>query len=131
MEESNRQKKIAGILQNDLATMLQKLMRDSGKQGVILSVTQVKVTVDLSLAKVYISVFPSASAQPMIEELNDMKPKIRHQMAQLTRNQFRKMPDLVFYLDDSLEYIDKIERAVKGEEDPIKNPDLLSKRKKK
>lgn len=130
MNESNRQKKIAGVLQNDLATLLQKLVRDSGQKGMIISVTKVNVTVDLSLAKVYVSVFPSVSATAMVAELNKLKPGIKHQLAQLTKDQLRKTPDLVFFNDDSLEYIDQIEKAVEGGEDPIKDPDLLPKRKK-
>ena len=64
-----------------------------------------------------------------VKELNDLKPKIKHQIAQKTRHQLRKMPDLFFYNDDSLEYINRIEDAVKGDKDPVKNPDLLEKRK--
>ena len=67
----------------------------------------------------------------MVEELNKLKPNIKHQIALLTKDQLRKMPDLTFYNDDSLEYIEKIDEAVKGEEDPIKDPNLLERRKKK
>ncbi|QNJ97527.1 30S ribosome-binding factor RbfA [Constantimarinum furrinae] len=130
MTESNRQKKIAGVLQNDLAKELQNLLRESGQTGIIISVSKVNVSVDLSLAKVHVSVFPSDKANMIVTELNAIKPKIKHQIAQLTRHQLRKMPDLSFYNDDSLEYIDKIEKAVKGTEDPIKDSDLLPKRKK-
>ena len=130
MTESNRQKKIAGVLQNDLAKELQNLLRESGQTGIIISVSKVNVSVDLSLAKVHVSVFPSDKANMIVTELNAIKPKIKHQIAQLTRHQLRKMPDLSFYNDDSLEYIDKIEKAVKGSEDPIKDSDLLPKRKK-
>jgi ribosome-binding factor A len=130
MVESNRQKKIAGVLQNDLANVLQNMLRESGQQGILISVSKVNVTVDLSIAKVYVSVFPSDKAEKMTKELNELKPKIKHQIAQLTKNQLRKMPDLSFYNDDSLEYIDKIDKAVKGEENPIKDPELLPKRKK-
>jgi len=62
--------------------------------------------------------------------VNKLKPQIKHKIAQLTKNQLRKMPDLIFYNDDSLEYIEKIDRAVKGEDNPLTNPDLLPKRKK-
>ena len=62
MVESNRQKKIAGVLQNDLALVLQKMLRDSGQLGIIISVSKVTVTTDLSLSKVYVSVFPSDKA---------------------------------------------------------------------
>ncbi len=130
MEESNRQKKIAGVLQNDLAVVLQQLLRESGQMGIIISVSKVTVTTDLSLSKVYVSVFPPEKATFIVKELNELKPKIKHQIALKIKNQLRKMPDLNFYNDDSLEYINRIEDAVKGDEDPIKNPDLLDERKK-
>lgn len=130
MVESNRQKKIAGVLQKDLASILQQMLRESGQLGIIISVSKVVVTVDLSMAKVYTSVFPSDKAKAIVAELNTVKPKIKHQIALLTKDQLRKMPDLQFYNDDSLEYIDGIEKAVRGEDNPLKNPDLLPKRKK-
>ena len=130
MVESYRQKKIAGVLQKDLAIVLQNMLREAGRQGIIISVSKVSVTVDLSLAKVHTSIFPADKAIDMVAELNAIKPKIKHQIALLTKNQLRKMPDLRFYNDDSLEHINRIESAVKGEEDPLKNPDLLPKRKK-
>ena len=128
--ESNRQKKIAGVIQNDLASILQKTLKDAGHTGILVSVSKVQVTVDLSIAKVYLSIFPSEHALKLIEEINSVKGKIKHQAAQLTKNQLRKMPDLIFYNDDTLDYIEKIDQAVKGTENPIKNPDLAEKRKK-
>ena len=130
MEESNRQKKIAGVLQKDLAQVLQELLRNSGQPGIIISVSKVVVTVDLTLAKVYVSIFPASKGKNIVSELNTLKPKIKHQISQLTKNQLRKMPDLAFYNDDTLEYIEQIEKAVKGDENPIKDPELLPKRKK-
>ena len=55
---------------------------------------------------------------------------IRHELAQRTKNQLRRMPQLEFFIDDSLEYIDKIEQSLKGKDNPLTNPDLLDKRKK-
>ena len=110
--ESNRRKKIAGVLQNDLANVLQELLRESGQLSTILTVSKVSVTSDLSIAKVYISVFPSNKAEAIINELKQLTPKIKHQVAQLTKHQLRKMPDLSFYNDDSMEYIQNIEKAV-------------------
>jgi len=129
MNETNRQKKIAGVLQNDLAVVLQKMLRESGQLGIIISVSKVTVTTDLSLSKVFTSVFPSEKSDLIVKELNELKPKIKHQIAQKTKHQLRKMPDLVFYNDDSLEYINNLETAVKGKENPIKDTDLLDKRK--
>lgn len=131
MEESNRQKKIASVLQTDLANVLQNMFREAGHSNIIISVSKVTVTTDLSISKVYVSVFPANNANAIVEELNKVKPTIKHKIAQLTKNQLRKMPELSFYNDDSLEYIEKIDRAVKGEDNPLKNPDLLPKRKKK
>jgi ribosome-binding factor A len=131
MEEfTQRQKKIGGILQQDLAQVLQKAATDGGLRGVIISVSKVNVTTDLSVAKVYLSIFPNKEAQHLLEGIQSNKPLIRHELAQRTRHQLRRMPTLEFFIDDSLEYIDGIERSLKGEDNPLENPDLLGKRKK-
>lgn len=128
--ESNRQKKVAGVLQKDLADVLQNALRDSGHRGIIISVSKVKVPTDLSIAKVYISVFPNNEAEKMLQELNLVKPKIRHEISQRTRHQLRRMPELNFYIDDSLEYMEGIDRSLKGLDNPLQDPSLLEKRKK-
>ncbi len=128
--ESNRQKKIAGVLQEDLANLLRKEAQDGGK-GVLISVTKVKVTADLNEAKVYLSIFPSNLKEDIFKEIVDQSSELRYKMAQLTRNQLRKMPELHFYIDDSLDYIDNIDKALKGNENPIKDPDILKEKKKK
>tara|TARA_B100000497_G_C7673023_1_gene406250 strand:+ start:655 stop:1050 length:396 start_codon:yes stop_codon:yes gene_type:complete len=130
MIESNRQKKIAGVLQQDLAKVLQNKLREAGQSSIIISVSKVSVTTDLSIAKVYVSVFPSTNASQITDELNGIKPKIKHEIAQLTKHQLRRMPELTFYNDDSLDYIEKIEDAVKGNQNPIQDPELLPKRRK-
>jgi ribosome-binding factor A len=130
MTESNRQKKIGSVLQEDLANELQAMLKDAGQTGVIISVSKVSVTSDLSIAKVYVSIFPPDKAESIIKELNTIKPAIKHRIALLTKDQLRKMPNLNFYNDDSLEYIENIEKAVKGGENPLENPNLLPKRKK-
>ena len=70
MIESNRQKKIAGVLQQDLANVLQNKLREAGQSGILISVSKVSVTTDLSIAKVYVSVFPSTNASQITQELN-------------------------------------------------------------
>jgi ribosome-binding factor A len=129
MVESNRQKKIAGVLQKDLVNIIQNMLKEAGQTGILISVSKVTVTVDLSVAKVYASIFPSDKANNIVAELNQVKPRIKHQIALLTKDQLRKMPELHFYNDDSLEYIDGIEQGLKGDKDPLKDPDLLPKRK--
>jgi len=128
--ESQRQKKIASVLQRDLVEVLQGAARQGGMQGVLISVTQVKVTVDLSIAKVYLSIFPINQAKILIEGITSNAAIIKHELAKRTKHQLRRMPELLFFIDDSLEYIDQINRSLKGEENPIRNENLLQKRKK-
>ncbi len=129
--ESNRQKKIAGVLQKDLAYVLQNVVNGSELRGTIVSVTKVRVTVDLSIAKVYLSIFPVNKSSEVFKGLDDIKSQIKHELAQLTKNQLRRMPGLEFFLDDSLDYIDGIDRSLKGLDNPLEQPGLLQKRKKK
>lgn len=128
--ETNRQKKIGGVIQRDLAEILQNQLRNTSKKGILISVSKVQVTTDLSQAKAYLSIFPTKNAADILAELNEIKPKIKHEVAQRTKNQLRRMPNLNFFLDDSLDYIENIDRSIKGEENPIDQPDLLSPRKK-
>ncbi|OIQ23445.1 30S ribosome-binding factor RbfA [Lacinutrix sp. MedPE-SW] len=129
-EESQRQKKIGSVLQRDLVDILQTAATQGGMRGVIISVSKVSVTVDLSVAKVYLSIFPNDKAKELVEGIKSNQPFIRHELAQRTKNQLRRMPQLYFFVDDSLEHIDKIEQSLKREDNPIKNEDLLGKRKK-
>lgn len=128
--ESNRQKKISSVLQSDLVDVLQGSATKGGLYGIIISVSKVNVTVDLSIAKVYLSIFPNDKAQELINGIRSNAHLIKHEIAQRTRNQLRRMPDLEFFIDDSLEYIEKIEKSLKGSDNPLENPDLLDKRKK-
>jgi len=130
MQETNRQKKVAGVLQKDLADVLQTALRESGNGNVIISVSKVGVTTDLGVAKVYVSIFPSSNADALLKELIQAAPQIRHEIAQRTRHQLRRMPELSFFIDDTLDYMEGINRGLKGEDDPVKDPSLLDKRKK-
>ena len=126
--ESHRQKKIAGIIQKDLAEVLQSAARD-GMKGVMISVTKVSVTVDLGQARAYLSVFPSEKRDEILSGIISNTPQIRHELAQRTKNQFRRMPELQFVADDSLDYIEGIEQALKGKDDPLKDPNLGQRKK--
>lgn len=130
MEETNRQKKIAGVIQKDLVEILQADAQN-GLKGVIISVTKVKVTSDLGQAKAYISVFPSEKRNEIIKSITENTPSIRHELAQRTKHQLRRMPNLLFYSDDSLDYIETLDTSLKGKDvNPIYNPEILDKRKK-
>ncbi|MCT4699311.1 MULTISPECIES: 30S ribosome-binding factor RbfA [Tenacibaculum] len=131
MEETNRQRKIAGVLQEDLVDVLQRAAQD-GMKGVIISVSKVSVTADLGVAKVYLSVFPSDKRDEIVDGVKSNTPLIRHEMAKRTRHQLRRMPELLFFGDDSLDYIEDIDKSLKGDDvDPIKNPDVLPRRQKR
>lgn len=129
--ETNRQKKIGALLQEDLVDILQGEVRKNGISNLIISVSKVHVTTDLSIAKVYLSVFPTEKSAELLKAIQSNTPLIKHDLAQRVKNQLRKVPDLLFYVDDSLDYIEKIDEALKGDENPIDNPDLLLRRKKK
>ena len=125
MEETNRQKKIAGVLQKDLVDVLQKAAQD-GMKGTIISVSKVSVTTDLSIAKVYLSIFPSEKRDELVKGIQSNTSLIRHEMAKRTRHQLRRMPELTFFGDDSLDYIEEIDKSLRGEDaDPIQNPNVL------
>jgi ribosome-binding factor A len=79
----------------------------------MLTVTKVRVTADLSLAKTYVSVFPSAGSDSVIRDLNLNMGQVRHQLAQKIRHQVRKIPELKFFLDDSMDYIENIDNLLK------------------
>ncbi len=128
--ETNRQKKIAGVLQKDLVDVLQSAARD-GVKGVLISVTKVQVTSDLSQAKIFLSIFPNEKRDELLEGIKSNAPLIRHELAQRTKNQLRRVPALAFFIDDSLDYIENIDASLKGkDQNPIKNPDILPKRRK-
>ncbi len=129
--ETNRQKRIAGVLQKDLVEILQGAARE-GMKGVVISVTKVHVTTDLGQAKAYLSIFPTDKKEEIFEGIIANTPMLRHALAIRTKNQLRRMPELSFYIDDSLDYIDNIETALRGDDnDPIKNPEIFNKKKKK
>lgn len=128
--ETNRQKKIGSVLQNDLVDILQGEIRKNGISNLIISVSKVSVTTDLSVAKVYLSVFPTEKGPEILAAIKSNTPLIKHDLSQRVKLQLRKVPNLTFFIDDSLDYIEKIDKALVGDENPIENPELLEKRKK-
>ena len=128
--ETNRQKKIGALLQKDLVDILQGEVRKNGITNLVLSISSVKVTSDLSIARVYLSVFPSEKGGEILNAVRTNTPLIKHDLAQRVKLQLRKVPNLVFYIDDSLDQMEKLDQELKGENNPIENPDLLIRRKK-
>ena len=113
-----------------MVDVLQRAAQE-GMQGIIISVSKVRVTTDLSIAKVYLSVFPSDKRDELVKGIQSNTTLIRHELAKRTKNQLRRMPELTFYGDDSLDYIEEIDKSLRGEDlNPIENPTILPKRKK-
>lgn len=128
--ETNRQKKIGALLQQDLVDILQGEIRKNGVSNLVISISKVSVTTDLSIAKVYLSVFPSERGGEILNAVKSNAPLIKHDLAQRVRLQLRKVPNLVFYIDDSLDRIEVLDKELKGANNPIENPELLARRKK-
>ncbi|MFV8347942.1 MULTISPECIES: 30S ribosome-binding factor RbfA [Flavobacterium] len=126
--ETNRQKKIGGVIQKDLVDILQGEVRKNGVANLIISVSKVVVTSDLSVATVHLSVFPQDKAKEILEAVKSNAKNIKHDLSQRVRLQLRKVPNLVFFIDDSLDYIEKIDNALANRDNPIENRDLLDKR---
>ncbi len=105
--ETTRQAKISRLLQKELSEIFRQ--QTAKTHGVILSVSAVRVTPDLSIARAYLSVFPTDKSAEMIESINNSAKTIRYELAQRVRFQLRKVPELQFYLDDSLDYAANID----------------------
>jgi len=120
--ESTRQAKIARLIQKELSEIFRQ--ETAKTHGTIVSVSVVRVSPDLSVARAYLSVFPSANAKEVIESVNNKAKAIRHDLSQRVRYQLRKTPELTFFLDDSLDYIDNIDNIISKdkEEHPWHDP---------
>lgn len=128
--ETNRQKKIGALLQKDLVDILQGEIRKNNISNLVISVSKVYVTSDLSVATAHLSIFPQDKAAETLAAIKTNTPLIKHDLAQRVKMQLRKVPNLSFRIDDSLDYIEKIDQALTGKENPVTNPELLDKRKK-
>ena len=110
--ENTRQQKVAKQIQKDIADIFQKegahLVR-----GVLVTVTTVRVSPDFGYAKIYVSVFPFEQHEALLRTLADNTWFIRRELGRRIRNQLKNIPELQFFLDDSLEYIDQIDEALK------------------
>ena len=131
IDETPRQRKIAAVLQRELSLMLQEDLRKKGINNIVISITKVSVTIDLSLAKIYISIFPKTETEKYLNSIQKNVFQINHEMSSRMKNQLRKMPKFSFFIDDSLDYVEGIEKAISKPDNPILNSSLLIKRQKK
>jgi ribosome-binding factor A len=110
--EPTRQNKVARLIQKDLGEIFQRLEKDV-LQGRMVTITIVRMSPDLSLARVFLSVFPSENCHEFLEHLKQYIRPIRNQLGQKVRNQLRLVPEIAFFIDDSLDYVEKIDQLLK------------------
>lgn len=108
--ENTRQAKISRLLQKELSEIFRQ--QTAKTHGVIVSVSTVRTSPDLSVCKAYLSIFPSDKAAEMLESIKASAKTIRYEVAQKVRFQLRKVPEFQFYLDDSLDYLENIDRLL-------------------
>ncbi len=117
---SFRVERLGALLKKDIGEIIQ---REFQPEGTFVTVTNVRVTPDLSIAKVYLSVFaPGRDDQVVYEFIDEQVPAIRHKLAGKIRNQVRKIPELHFYADDTSEYVNKMEELFKKVDSQPKAP---------
>ena len=109
--ETTRQNKIARLLQKELSDVF--LQQTKSMQGVLVSVSAVRISPDMSIARGYLSIFPSEKAEEIIKNINANVKSIRFELGTRVRHQLRIIPELKFFVDDSLDYLERIDELLK------------------
>lgn len=109
---TTRQNKVARLIQKELGDIFQRESKDH-YGGKMISVTVVRMSPDLSLARVYLSVFPMQGEKDPLSAVHENHSRLRYELGNRIRHQVRIVPELVFMVDDSLDYLENIERLLK------------------
>ena len=109
--QETRQNRISRLLQKELSLMFQS--QTLMMHGVMVSVTKVKISPDLSICTAYLSVFPSEKGEEILKNITANEKTIRYDLGKKVRNQLRIIPELRFFLDDSLDYLERIDELLK------------------
>ena len=109
--ETTRQNKISRLIQKELSEIV--LLQTKSMNGVLVSVSAVRISPDMSIARVYLSVFPSERSQEIVKNINDNMKSIRYELGTRVRHQLRIIPELKFFVDDSLDYAERIDELLK------------------
>ncbi len=110
---TTRQQKMARLIQKEMAQILQQQTQNSFR-GVMITVSTVRMSPDFSLAKCYLSVFPSNKSEEILEQLNAKIKELRGILGNRIKKQVRQIPELALFIDDSLDYINRIERLIES-----------------
>lgn len=116
--DSTRQSKIARLIQRELSEIFQQQTRAT--HGILVSVSAVRVSPDLSIARAYLSIFPPAKSEEILANINANTKSIRYDLGTRVRYQLRIIPELKFFIDDSLDYIENIDSILKKDEEKMK-----------
>lgn len=109
--ETTRQNKISRLIQKELSEIF--LLQTKSMNGVLVSVSAVRISPDMSIARVYLSVFPSERSQEIVKNINDNMKSVRYELGTRVRHQLRIIPELKFFVDDSLDYAERIDELLK------------------
>lgn len=109
--ETTRQNKIARLLQKELSEIF--LLQTKSMPGMLVSVSAVRISPDMSVARAYLSIFPSEKGEETIKNINGNMKTIRYELGTRVRHQLRIIPELKFFVDDSLDYLEKIDELLK------------------
>ena len=110
--ESIRQQKVGKVIQVDLSDLLQKELKHLCEKSLV-TVTLVRVTTDLGIARVYLSIFATEDKNAVLQNFANHTSEVRYQLGKRVRHQLRHIPELQFFLDNSLDYIERIDNALK------------------
>ncbi|MBQ5751359.1 MAG: 30S ribosome-binding factor RbfA [Bacteroidaceae bacterium] len=109
--DTTRQSKISRLIQKELSDILLRLQKET--RGIMVSVSAVRVSPDLGIAKAYLSIFPSEKGNEVVNHLNENIKAIRFELGNRVRHQLRIIPEIKFFIDDSLDYIENIDKLLK------------------
>ena len=109
--ETTRQNKIARLIQKELSEIFR--LQTQAMKGVLVSVSACRISPDLSVCRVYLSVFPSNRSEEIVKNINDNMKSVRYELGTRVRHQLRIIPELKFFVDDSLDYIEHIDELLK------------------
>jgi len=111
-QESHRQERVRSLLKRDLSEIFQRIGHEIFP-GVMFTVTTVRISPDLSIATVYLSLFPATDKEAVLHKVRENSSKIRFELGKRVGKQLRIVPELRFFIDDSLDYIDRIDELLK------------------
>lgn len=112
-QESTRQKKVSRLIQKEVADIFLRKGNEYAP-GKMISVTRVRISPDLSFAKIFLSIYPSGNQEQILHSVQEHASRIRFDLGHKVRSQLRIVPEIAFFIDDSLDYIDNINKLLKS-----------------